>query len=55
MSRRKAAHKVKAAKRNLYGARLWWVTCTCGDKQGYDRKQDAQEYKREHEAKFATP
>jgi hypothetical protein len=55
VSKRKPAHKVKVAKRNLYGARLWWGICTCGTKQGWDLKQDAQRFKREHEAMFTDP
>lgn len=54
MSKKRNGHKVKVAKRNLYGARLWWGTCTCGLKQGWCFKQDAQKFKQEHEAMFAS-
>jgi hypothetical protein len=29
VSRRKT-HKIRVRRKNLYGLRLWWATCTCG-------------------------
>lgn len=47
VSKRKA-HNTTLAKRNLFGARMWWATCTCGWVQGCHHKQDAQRLEREH-------
>jgi hypothetical protein len=51
MSKRKH-HRVKVAKRNLYGARRWWATCTCGGfYQGCFDKNEAQRLADGHRAK----
>jgi hypothetical protein len=49
MSRKPARHRVTVAKRNLYGSRLWWATCTCRRfYQGCHEKQEAQRMAAEH-------
>lgn len=51
MSRR-VTHRITVAKRNLYGVRLWWATCTCKQfYQGCFDKNDAQQLADEHREK----
>jgi hypothetical protein len=49
---RRVTHRITVAKRNLYGVRLWWATCTCKQfYQGCFDKNDAQQLADEHREK----
>lgn len=51
MSKRRT-HNSRVAFRNLYGSRMWWFTCTCGDKQGSSDKQEMLAYRKAHIARY---
>jgi len=49
MAKKKPAHRITVARRNLFGNRMWWVTCTCKVfYQGCHYKQDAERMGAEH-------
>jgi hypothetical protein len=46
---RRVTHRITVAKRNLFGSRRWWATCTCHTfYQGCYEKQEAQRLAAEH-------
>lgn len=54
MSKKKPLHRTSVKKRNLYGSRMWWATCTCKTWfQGCHEKGEAQRLAAEHEEKYA--
>lgn len=49
VSKKKPKHRISVARRNLFGSRMWWATCTCKVfYQGCSLKQEAQRMAAEH-------
>ena len=44
----KRRHRVTVSKRNLFGSRMWWATCTCGWFQGNHHLRDSGRMAAEH-------